>query len=83
MPDSVLIVIPCYNEEASLPLVLQELQQIKLPGNYQMEVLVINDCSKDNTSAVARKYRATVIDLPVNLGIGGAVQTGIFSWLKQ
>ncbi|HTE00884.1 MAG TPA: glycosyltransferase family 2 protein [Mucilaginibacter sp.] len=77
MPDSVLIVIPCYNEEASLPLVLQELQQIKLPGDYKMQVLVINDCSKDNTSAVAKKYQATVIDLPVNLGIGGAVQTGI------
>lgn len=77
MPNNALIVIPCYNEEASLPLVLQELQQTFLPGNYQMEVLVINDCSKDNTSAIAKKYGATVIDLPVNLGIGGAVQTGI------
>jgi glycosyltransferase involved in cell wall biosynthesis len=77
MPGKVLIVIPCYNEEASLPFVLHELQQAILPGGYQMEVLVINDCSKDNTSAVAKRSRATVIDLPVNLGIGGAVQTGI------
>jgi len=77
MPDRVLIVIPCYNEEASLPMVLDELRQTKLPGGYQLEVLVINDCSKDNTSAVAKKHNATVIDLPVNLGIGGAVQTGI------
>ena len=77
MPGKVLIVIPCYNEEASLPSVLQELQQTTLRGNYQMEVLVINDCSKDNSSAVAKKHQATVIDLPVNLGIGGAVQTGI------
>src|ERR1700759_2940049 len=77
MPDRVLIVIPCYNEEASLPVVLQELQQTVLPGSWQLKVLVINDCSKDNTVAVARKHRATVIDLPVNLGIGGAVQTGI------
>lgn len=77
MPGKVLIVIPCYNEEASLPLVLAELQQTRLPGGYQMEVAVINDCSKDNTVAVARKYNATVLDLPVNLGIGGAVQTGI------
>jgi glycosyltransferase involved in cell wall biosynthesis len=77
MPGKVLIVIPCYNEEASLPSVLCELQQTILPGGYQMEVLVVNDCSKDNTSAVAKKSRATVIDLPVNLGIGGAVQTGI------
>jgi glycosyltransferase involved in cell wall biosynthesis len=77
MPGKVLIVIPCYNEDASLPLVLNELQQTTLPGGYQMTVLVINDCSKDNTSAVARKSQAIVIDLPVNLGIGGAVQTGI------
>ena len=77
MPVKVLIVIPCYNEEASLPSVLCELQQTILPGGYQVEVLVVNDCSKDNTSAVAKKSQATVIDLPVNLGIGGAVQTGI------
>jgi len=77
MPGKVLIVIPCYNEEASIPIVLQELQQIKLPGDYQMNVLVVNDSSKDNTSAVAKKHGAIVIDLPVNLGIGGAVQTGI------
>lgn len=77
MPGKVLIVIPCYNEEASLPSILHELRQTLLPGGYQMEVLVINDCSRDSTSAVARKSHATVIDLPVNLGIGGAVQTGI------
>ncbi len=77
MPGKVLIVIPCYNEEASLPSVLCELQRTALPGGYIMEVVVINDCSKDNTSAVAKKANATVIDLPVNLGIGGAVQTGI------
>jgi glycosyltransferase involved in cell wall biosynthesis len=77
MPGKVLIVIPCYNEEASLPSVLDELHQTTLPGGYQMEVAVINDCSKDNTIAVARKHKATVLDLPVNLGIGGAVQTGI------
>lgn len=77
MPGKVLIVIPCYNEAASLPLLLPELLKTKLPGGYLMEVVVINDCSKDNSSAVARQDGATVIDLPVNLGIGGAVQTGI------
>jgi glycosyltransferase involved in cell wall biosynthesis len=77
MPGKVLIVIPCYNEEASLPSVLKELQQTVLPDNYQLDVLVVNDCSKDSTSIVARNGEAIVIDLPVNLGIGGAVQTGI------
>ena len=77
MPGKVLIVIPCYNEEASLPSVLKELQQTVLPDDYQLDVLVVNDCSKDNTSVVARNGKVIVIDLPVNLGIGGAVQTGI------
>ncbi|HWD86697.1 MAG TPA: glycosyltransferase family 2 protein [Mucilaginibacter sp.] len=77
MPGKVLIVIPCYNEEASLPTLLPELLSTALPDGYQLEALIVNDCSKDNTSAVAKKHKATVIDLPVNLGIGGAVQTGI------
>jgi glycosyltransferase involved in cell wall biosynthesis len=77
MPGKVLIVIPCYNEEVSLPSVLEELRQTTLPGGYQLDVLVVNDCSKDSTSAVAKTGHAVVIDLPVNLGIGGAVQTGI------
>jgi glycosyltransferase involved in cell wall biosynthesis len=77
MPGKVLIVIPCYNEEASLPSLLPELLSTNLPNGYQLEALIVNDCSKDNTSAVAKKFKATVIDLPVNLGIGGAVQTGI------
>jgi len=77
MPGKVLIVIPCYNEEASLPGLLPELLSTTLPNGCQLEVLIVNDCSKDNTSAVAKKHNATVIDLPVNLGIGGAVQTGI------
>jgi len=77
MPGKVLIVIPCYNEEASLPILLPELLSTKLPHGYELKAAIINDCSKDNTVAVARKYEVTVLDLPVNLGIGGAVQTGI------
>src|SRR5437588_12175176 len=83
MPGKVLIVIPCYNEEASLPSLLLELLSTVLPNGYKLETAVINDCSKDNSSAVALQNGATVIDLPVNLGIGGAVQTGIRYALEQ
>jgi glycosyltransferase involved in cell wall biosynthesis len=76
MFQKVLIIIPCYNEEISLPIVLSELQTTVLPDAYQMKVLVINDCSKDNTKAVAQKHNTAVLNLPINLGIGGAVQTG-------
>lgn len=77
MLQKVLIIIPCFNEEASLPFVLEELSLLKLPDVYTLTVLVINDCSKDKTAEVARSFRVQYIDLPNNLGIGGAVQTGI------
>jgi len=65
--------IPCFNEEASVGIVIEEIRA-KFPD---FKILVINDCSNDTTSEEARKTgHATVIDLPVNLGVGGAVQTG-------
>lgn len=41
-----------------------------------MEYLVINDCSQDSTSLLCKEANATIVNLPCNLGIGGAVQTG-------
>lgn len=67
----VLVIIPAYNEQYSLPKVIAGIKQF--PG---IDVVVINDGSKDATSTVARGAGAEVIDLPFNLGIGGAVQTG-------
>jgi glycosyltransferase involved in cell wall biosynthesis len=71
-----LVIVPCYNEEHSLPLLLEQLLQLKMPAHYQMEIAVVNDCSKDNSKWVAGLYPIIVLDLLVNLGIGGAVQTG-------
>ncbi|MTV49974.1 glycosyltransferase [Heliobacillus mobilis] len=69
----VLIIIPAYNEQNSIPTVLRKIQA--LPEQY--DIVVINDGSKDNTSLAARSVNGvTVIDLPHNLGIGGAMQTG-------
>lgn len=77
MRKKVLIIIPCYNEEASLPMVLDGLHNTKLPAGYAMSIVVINDCSKDGTAKAAQQHGVTVLDLPMNLGIGGAVQTGL------
>lgn len=65
-----LVIIPAYNEEECIEKVVNDV----LAQN--VDVVVINDGSKDNTSINARKTKAHVIDLPFNLGIGGAVQTG-------
>jgi glycosyltransferase involved in cell wall biosynthesis len=67
-----LIIIPAYNEAASLPRVLAELND-ELPG---IDVLVVSDGSTDATAAVSRSAGAAVIELPFNLGIGGALRTG-------
>ncbi len=72
----VLIIVPCYNEQVSLPQLLPELCKVKFSEKYDIEVCVVNDCSKDDTRSIALKYPVILIDLPVNLGIGGAVQSG-------
>lgn len=69
----VLIIVPAYKEEANINDVIQSLHN-QCP---QWDILVINDGSPDKTSERANQSGlATVIDLPVNLGIGGGVQTG-------
>lgn len=76
MLKRLLIIIPCYNEQASLPALLAELIEVKIPG-YVIIPVVVNDCSTDDTYAIARQQQIKVIDLPINLGIGGAVQSGL------
>jgi glycosyltransferase involved in cell wall biosynthesis len=68
----VLIIVPAYNEEASLPGVIQDLRE-HFPS---ADVLVVNDGSRDATARIACKLDVNVLDLPFNLGIGGAVQAG-------
>lgn len=68
----ILIIVPAFNEEESLPGVIRELRE-HIPA---ADVLVVNDGSRDRTAAIARQLGITVLDLPFNLGIGGAMQTG-------
>lgn len=67
-----LLIIPAYNEEANIEKVVDNIIQ-----NYpQYDYVVVNDGSKDNTAGICRKRGYSFIDLPINLGIGGAVQAG-------
>lgn len=77
MKTKVLIVIPCFNEAESLPKLADELKKVAVPVEYDIIPLVVNDCSKDSTALVAKELGFKVLDLPNNLGIGGAVQSGI------
>jgi glycosyltransferase involved in cell wall biosynthesis len=66
----VLVAIPAFREERSIGGVVADLR-----GKFPYDVLVVNDGSPDGTSRAAREAGAIVLDLPCNLGIGGAVQT--------
>ncbi|WP_394551217.1 glycosyltransferase family 2 protein [Agromyces sp. MMS24-JH15] len=70
--ERTLIIMPAFNEEASIAAVIAEVHE-KLPG---AAVLVVNDGSTDRTSARARAAGADVLDLPFNLGVGGAMRLG-------
>ena len=69
---SYLIIIPAFNEEASLARVLSDTKQ----SNPYADILVVNDGSADRTSEIARQAGVEVLDMPFNIGYGGAVQTG-------
>lgn len=68
----VLVIIPAYNEEKNIKGVVEKLKE-ECP---QYDYLIVNDGSKDNTVEVCKKNQYPYLDLPVNLGIGGAVQAG-------
>lgn len=69
----ILIVIPAFNEQQDILNVIDDVRQ-NVPDS---DILVVNDCSTDETSLRARRAPGVMVaDLPCNLGIGGAVQTG-------
>jgi len=78
------IVIPAYNEGPTIHRILDKIQTVQLLGGYEKEIIVINDCSKDNTWDILNAYK---IDHPsvniqlfqhdVNQGKGAALHTGI------
>ncbi|GGD87511.1 glycosyltransferase family 2 protein [Paenibacillus nasutitermitis] len=78
--NKILIIIPAFNEEYNIENLVKE---IKLVADINLDILVINDCSTDNTELVCKNSGVRTINLPSNLGIGGAVQTGYKFALKN
>ena len=70
--NDLLVIIPAFNEEAAIQGVIHGIRET-MPG---VPILVLDDCSKDSTVALARATGAGVIALPHHLGLGGSVQTG-------
>lgn len=72
LSSKVLIIIPAYNEAGNIG---KTIADIRL-NTTDVDILVVDDGSKDSTADEARKAGVKVVSLPFNLGIGGAVQTG-------
>ena len=78
------VVIPAYNEGPTIHLILDRVKAVKLIYSIEKEVIIVNDCSKDNTEESIHKYIAENPELPisyykheVNQGKGAALHTGI------
>ena len=68
MDKRVLVIIPAYNEEENIVRVVDN-----LINNYgQLDYVVINDGSRDNTAKLCKEHGYNLVDLPVNLGLAGA-----------
>jgi glycosyltransferase involved in cell wall biosynthesis len=81
------IIIPVYNEEKTIATVLDKINEVKLISNIEKEVIIVNDCSTDNTENAMQDYFATTplsginyfryIKHEINQGKGAAIHTGI------
>ncbi|GAA0178413.1 glycosyltransferase family 2 protein [Clostridium sediminicola] len=74
MKKELLIMIPAYNEEESIEIVLNKIHRAGI--NEIADILVINDGSKDNTEKVVRSFNVNIINQVCNLGYGSALQVG-------
>lgn len=78
------IIIPTYNEEATILLILDKIKEVKLINDIQKEIIIVNDYSKDDTKGAVQKYisdnhniQISYFEHEVNKGKGAALHTGI------
>lgn len=80
MKKRVAVVIPAYNESGSIATVVNNILGFSYK-DYEFVPIVVNDASTDDTAQIATGLPCILLNLPVNLGIGGAVQTGFrYAW---
>ena len=77
------IIIPAYNEGRTIHLILDRIADVKLQNDIEKEIIIVNDCSKDNTEEAIRQYsesgklNITYYKHDINQGKGAAIHTGI------
>lgn len=78
------IIIPAYNEEKTIHLIFDKVRSVNLIGGVEKEIIVVNDCSKDNTEIAIKNYQNEHTEFVIkyikhnfNQGKGAAIHTGI------
>ncbi len=78
------VIIPAYNEENTIHLILDKVLDVRLDGGFAKEIIIVNDCSTDNTAEVVKEYieahrdhEISFYEQPVNMGKGAALHRGI------
>ncbi|HPA35893.1 MAG TPA: glycosyltransferase family 2 protein [Chitinophagales bacterium] len=86
MPHTLSVIVPAYNEENTIQRILQKIGEVELMGGTQKEIIVVNDCSADNTERRVREFQEQHPEMnivykkhEVNKGKGAALRTGIQS----
>ena len=84
MSQTLSIVVPAYNEAPTIHFILDKVKAVELAGGLNKEVIIVNDCSRDDTKGAIQRYMADNPGLPiqyyehdVNKGKGAALHTGI------
>jgi len=84
MVSKLSIIIPAYNEGKTIHLILNKIKDVRLTNNIEKEIIIVNDCSKDNTKEAINEYiklhkdlNITYFEHEVNKGKGAALHTGI------
>lgn len=77
MADSVSVIVPAFNEEQSVYVVVNKISSVMVSAGIEHEILLIDDGSQDATAARAESAGAKVIKHPENLGYGESLKTGI------
>jgi glycosyltransferase involved in cell wall biosynthesis len=84
MSEKLSIIIPVYNEENTIHFILDKIKNVKLLNNISKEIIIVDDCSSDNSLLNLKKYQLNNNDLDIvilkhdiNKGKGAALHTGI------